>query len=101
MIKRFITWLKGIYFKPAAAEKQTSGVTEMSEQSVIEQQPAIIIGADSEIGSVPVSIPQPAITPLEAEKAKFARFVEFVEHGLEVLGKDAEADLVALKEKYL
>ncbi|MBS0857248.1 Ig domain protein group 1 domain protein [Tatumella sp. JGM16] len=40
-------------------------------------------------------------SPLEQAKAKFDAFVEFVEHGLEVLGEDAEADLVALKDKFL
>lgn len=39
-------------------------------------------------------------TPLAQAKAKFDEFVEFVEHGLKVLGKDAEADLVALKDKF-
>lgn len=32
--------------------------------------------------------------------AKIERFAKFVEHGIEVLGEEAEADLVALKEKF-
>lgn len=34
-------------------------------------------------------------------KAKAEAFFALVEHGVEVLGKDAEADLVALRSKYL
>lgn len=34
-------------------------------------------------------------------KAKAEAFFSLVEHGVEVLGKDAEADLVALRSKYL
>ncbi|MGA9607017.1 MAG: Ig-like domain-containing protein [Rouxiella badensis] len=34
-------------------------------------------------------------------EADVAAFVAFVEHGIEVLGADAEAELVALKAKYL
>ncbi len=34
-------------------------------------------------------------------KTKIEAFVEFVEHGIKVLGADAEAELVALKDKYL
>ena len=42
-----------------------------------------------------------ALSPLEALKADFDKVVAFIEHGIEVLGKGAEADLVALKDKYL
>lgn len=42
-----------------------------------------------------------ALTPLAAMKADFDKVVAFIEHGIEVLGKDAEADLVALKNKFL
>ncbi|MCC3717963.1 Ig domain protein group 1 domain protein [Rouxiella badensis] len=48
--------------------------------------------------------PQPVVvqaSALEEVKAKFEAFVSFVEHGIEVLGADAEAELVALKDKYL
>lgn len=40
-------------------------------------------------------------SPLASLKARVEAFVAFVEHGLEVLGADAEAELVALKDKYL
>ena len=42
-----------------------------------------------------------AESPLASLKARVEAFVAFVEHGIEVLGDDAEADLVALKDKYL
>ncbi|AUG99737.1 Ig domain protein group 1 domain protein [Prodigiosinella confusarubida] len=42
-----------------------------------------------------------ALSPLEAMKADFDKVVAFIEHGIEVLGEDAEADLVALKNKFL
>ena len=41
------------------------------------------------------------LSPLEALKDDFNKVVAFIEHGIEVLGKDAEADLVALKNKFL
>jgi hypothetical protein len=42
-----------------------------------------------------------ALSPLEALKDDFNKVVAFIEHGIEVLGKDAEADLVALKNKFI
>ncbi|MBS0877976.1 MULTISPECIES: Ig-like domain-containing protein [unclassified Tatumella] len=50
----------------------------------------------------PVSLSAVAdVSPLASLKARVEAFVAFVEHGLEVLGADAEAELVALKDKYL
>lgn len=40
------------------------------------------------------------ISPLEALKARDDEFVNFVVHGLAVLGEKAEAELVAMKAKY-
>ncbi len=57
--------------------------------------------AVTDSGSAEVKTTPATSSPLEQAKAKFDAFVEFVEHGLEVLGKDAEADLVALKDKFL
>lgn len=49
-----------------------------------------------------VAAPVAVVTsPLEAEKSAFAKFVAFVEHGVENLGNEAEAELVALAKKYL
>lgn len=39
-------------------------------------------------------------SPLDDFKAKAQAFIAFVEQGIEVLGEEAEAELVALKEKY-
>ena len=48
------------------------------------------------------TVVQPAVTSeLDKFKARVAAIVAFVEHGVEVFGKDAEADLLAFKDKYL
>ncbi len=54
------------------------------------------------IAIAPASVPISAgpLSPLDAAKTEFEKFVVFVEHGMAVLGADAEADLVALKDKY-
>lgn len=54
------------------------------------------------VNCAPDKSTEPAtLSPLEALKEDFGRVVAFIEHGIEVLGKDAEADLVALRDKYL
>lgn len=40
-------------------------------------------------------------SPLEDAKSAFSKFVAFVEHGIENLGSEAEAELVTLAKKYL
>ncbi len=52
--------------------------------------------ADAAATSIPATL-----SPLATMKADFDKVVAFIEHGIEVLGKDAEADLVALKNKFL
>lgn len=48
------------------------------------------------------TVVQPAVTSeLDKFKAQVAAIVAFVEHGVEVFGKDAEAELLAFKDKYL
>ncbi|EIC82094.1 Ig domain-containing protein [Serratia sp. M24T3] len=52
--------------------------------------------------SLQSDIPVEASTSaLDKAKAEFEAFVAFVEHGIEVLGANAETELVALKDKYL
>ncbi|XBS71146.1 Ig-like domain-containing protein [Acerihabitans sp. KWT182] len=51
--------------------------------------------------AAPIAPTPAALSPLGQAKAEFNKFVAFVEHGIEVLGADAEADLVTLKDKYL
>lgn len=100
MIKRFLAWLKTIYFNPAPTEIQTPEVTTMSEplvDTVVDAQPVVEnVATDVQPGT------GAAVTsPLDAEKSAFANFVAFVEHGIEKLGSEAEAELVALAKKYL
>ena len=114
MIKRFFTWLKSLYYTPTTtAETQTSGDT-MSEPLVdtsvdasaqaqpaaVEAQPAAPVDA-ADTSPQPVAQVETSTSALDKVKAEFEKFVSFVEHGIEVLGADAEAELVALKDKYL
>ena len=52
--------------------------------------------------TAPIAVAEPVkpLSPLEALKARDDEFVNFVVHGLAVLGEEAEAELVALKAKY-
>lgn len=52
--------------------------------------------ADAAATSIPATL-----SPLAAMKSDFDKVVAFIEHGIEVPGKDAEADLVALKNKFI
>lgn len=56
---------------------------------------------DSASDSASASATPVVSSPLADFKARVQEFAEFVEKGIEVLGKEAEAELVALKEKYL
>ena len=103
---KFITWLKSLFNR----EKE-----KMSDQSVVQPEAATPVATETPAATeTPVSTDTDTAdqataetdttatsSPLEQAKAKFDAFVEFVEHGLEVLGEDAEADLVALKDKFL
>lgn len=103
---KFIQWLKSLFNREKERE-------EMSDQSVVEPVAATPVSADTsaatetpvstDAGTAAAATTESTATnsPLEQAKAKFDAFVELVEHGLEVLGKDAEADLVALKDKFL
>ncbi len=62
---------------PAATSTDTSSADEVSN----------VASSDSD-------------SPLASFKARAQAFVEFVEKGIEVLGQEAEAELVALKAKY-
>lgn len=113
MIKRFLEWLKSIYFKPAPAETQTPGVTQMTDQVVDVAAPADVTTAAPavqpavEVQSTAVETVVETVATVVATgalasfKAEAEAFIAFVEHGIAVLGADAEAELVALKEKYL
>ncbi|WP_447867197.1 Ig domain protein group 1 domain protein [Rahnella bonaserana] len=60
-------------------------------------EPLVDTVADAQ-PAAPVAV---VTSPLDAEKSAFANFVAFVEHGIEKLGSEAEAELVALAKKYL
>lgn len=70
----------------------TDGTTE-SIQIYFIAAPVTIV-ASSAVALAPTG-------PLAEFKAKAEAFFEFVEHGIEVLGEEAEVELVALKAKYL
>lgn len=55
----------------------------------------------SDAGAVGGTTASSEDSPLAKVKAEFGVFVEFVERGIELFGKEAEADLVALKDKFL
>lgn len=98
MINRFLAWLKSIYYTAPTAEPNTPGgiMSEPSVDTSAQTQPvSLAAAADNTL--------QPAVTvsALNKAKADFEAFVAFVEHGITVLGADAEDELVALKDKYL
>jgi hypothetical protein len=63
---------------------------------------AVPAPVDAVVNSAPAADIAPVtLSPLETMKANFDKVVAFIEHGIEVLGKDAETDLVALKNKFL
>lgn len=110
MIKIILTWLKSLYYTPATtAETQTSGDT-MSEPLVdasaqaqpaaVEAQPAAPLAA-ADTTQQPAAPVEASTSALEKAKADFEAFVAFVEHGIAVLGKEAESTLVALKDEFL
>jgi hypothetical protein len=128
MIRNFFAWLKSLYSKPAVPADQETKETEMTDQ-VIDTTTAqtttaqgdaaaansatqtattnaattsTATAADASTASADASGAAVVTTsPLEEAKAKFNAFVAFVEHGIEVLGKEVEAELVALQDKYL
>ncbi|QII37498.1 Ig domain protein group 1 domain protein [Rouxiella badensis] len=76
------------------------GTAAQAQPAAVEVQPAApAASADTNLQSAaPV---EASTSALDKAKADFEAFVAFVEHGIEVLGQDAEAELVALKDKYL
>jgi len=109
MIKHFLAWLKSIYFKPAAADIKTPEVVTMSEplqDQALNHTPVTStipdVNMQQPAPTAPIAVAEPVkpLSPLEALKARDDEFVNFVVHGLAVLGEEAEAELVALKAKY-
>lgn len=108
MINHFLAWLNAIYIKPAHVTTgatidtepkiETTKEINVSDITASAIQPSVTAAPSIEPAPIPV-VPA-TLSPLDKAKAEFDKFVAFVEHGIEVLGAEAEADLVALKEKY-
>lgn len=81
----------------SAADDATGNANHASIQVYFAAVPAPVAISDPDL----IKTTPAALTPLEAMKEDFDKVVAFIEHGIEVLGKDAEADLVALKNKFL
>lgn len=73
-------------------------MSEPLVDAVADPQPVVDAVAADVQPATPVAV---VTSPLDAEKSAFANFVAFVEHGIEKLGSEAEAELVALAKKYL
>jgi len=109
MIQHGFNWLKSLYYIPVIASKtETYQETSMNNETINSiPQPGESIASLASAAAVlpvatPVAVSNEAITsPLAEFKSRIEAFVAFVEKGIEVLGQDAEAELVALKEKYL
>ena len=95
---KFIQWLKSLFTKKESEEMSDQSVIAAAAEQPSTVQPAVAQPAVAETVQ-PATVEEKS--PLEQAKAKFDAFIEFVEHGLEVLGEEAEADLVALKDKFL
>lgn len=105
MIKQFFEWLKGLYYTPVTStETPSSGVTmtDVAVDTAAQTAAATVAAvADTAVADTATTADTASISALAEVKAKFEAFVEFVEHGIKVLGADAEGELVALKDKYL
>ena len=88
MIKRFLNWLKSIYFKPAPAETQTPEESAMSDIPV-------------EVAAQPVTVNPTPAAEVKAGVADFEAALSFVESGVAQLGEAAKDELKALAKKYL
>jgi hypothetical protein len=90
-MNKLIAWLKNLFTKETIMSEPLNDVA-------VDPQP---------VTEIPTTEIQPVETvavvqsPLEDAKSAFSKFVSFVEHGIEKLGSEAEAELVALAKKYL
>lgn len=102
MIKRFLAWLKTIYFKPAPATPQTLEVTTMSDIPVdVAAQPAVaVVDSIAPATVAVVADPTPAVEA-KAGVADLDAALNFIESGVVQLGGAAKDELKALAKKYL
>lgn len=82
----------------AGTYKVTATLADGTAQSI---SVPFLAAAQSGAGAVGGTTASSEDSPLAKVKAEFGVFVEFVERGIELFGKEAEADLVALKDKFL
>ena len=100
MIKRILSWLISIYFKPAPAETPTPGVTQMTDQVVDVAQVDVATSAAAPVQ--PAAAVQPtAVEEVKAGVADFEKALAFVERGVAEMGEAAKDELKALAKKYL
>lgn len=71
-----------------------------AQPAAVEAQPAAPLAA-ADTTQQPAAPVEASTSALEKAKADFEAFVAFVEHGIAVLGKEAESTLVALKDEFL
>ncbi len=103
MIKRFLAWLKSIYFKPATADIKIPEVIVMSDIPVdLASQPASgqIISADGVV-NIQAAADQSPVTEAKTGVANLDAALHFIESGVAQLGEAAKDELKALAKKYL
>lgn len=106
MIKRFLSWLKTIYLKPAQAETQTPGVTmseplvdatvEQPSVAVVDNVAPVAVQAAADEGRAGYSVAE-----AKAGVADLDAALNFIESGVAQLGDAAKDELKALAKKYL
>lgn len=106
MIKRFLAWLKSIYFKPAQAETQTPEESAMSDIPLdVAAQPAVEVVTKAIPDSEPVldqaAADQSPSAEAKAGVADLDAALNFIESGVAQLGDAAKNELKALAKKYL
>lgn len=103
MIKRILSWLISIYFKPATTETKTPEVDTMSEPLVDEvAAPAV----SPVVEAAPAAVVSVTVAPAVADEVKagvadFEKALSFVESGVAQLGEAAKDELKELAKKYL
>lgn len=100
MIERILARLKSLFCSPALkAEPQTSG--DIMPEPSVDASAQAQTTASTDINQQSAVPAETTTSALEKAKADFEAFVAFVEHGIAVLGKEAESKLVALKDEFL
>jgi len=100
MIKRFLAWLKSIYFKPAVADIKTPEVVTMSE-ALLDQDPGKVEPVAAPGAAVSTTIIPAVDKEVKAGVADFEAALSFVESGVAQLGEAAKEELKELAKKYL